>query len=173
MNLSKLAAGMQLFAGDVIGTTDWNPIAFALRWRQAGPGEAFRHRVASHVGIVIDSQPIIIEAVSPRVRRAGPGRVGGDVVFVWRPRILELTKALNFSRGQIGTPYDFPALAAEYGWGKQDRRRYYCSELVAATLAKGGYALPAEWKIKVEPFDMQLHGEGGQEIVYRSYKPWW
>lgn len=173
MNLAKLASGLRLFAGDVVGVTGHDPVSWALRWRQAGPGEAIKLRVASHIAIVIDSRGPIIQAVWPRCRISGPERVHGRVVFVWRPRVPLLNKLVAEAIKLDGTPYDLPALGAEWGFGKQDPKRYYCSELGTILLAAGGCQIPGEWTIKVEPFNMQIHGEAESEIIYRSYKPWW
>jgi hypothetical protein len=176
---------MQLYAGDIVGVTGWDPFAFALRWRQAGPGEAFRDRVATHIAIIIDGKgprqiqaicdksPRQIQAIWPRCRIAGVGKVHGKVVFVWRPRVPLINNLQVLAAKLDGTPYDLPALGAEWGFGRQDSKRYYCSEAGAVLLAAGGCQIPGEWTIKVEPFNMQLHGEAEQEITYRSYRPWW
>jgi hypothetical protein len=117
--------------------------------------------------------PRIIEAVTPRVRIVGPERIGGRVVFVWRPQIPAIYKLIDRAKGLKGVRYDLSALGAEWGFGKQDPKRYYCSELGTVLLAAGGCALPGEWTIKVEPFNMQIHAEAEQQIIYRSYRPWW
>jgi hypothetical protein len=174
MNLTQLSRGMQLYAGDVIGVTDPGPVATWLRNREAGLGEALRLRVASHVAIVIDSRGTrIIQAVWPRCRISGPERVHGRVVFVWRPRIPRLDKLVTEAVRYDGTPYDLPAIGAEWGFGKQDPKRVYCSELGTILIAAGGCQIPGEWTIKVEPFNMQIHAEAEQQIIYRSYRPWW
>jgi hypothetical protein len=149
-------------------------MAFALRWRQAGPGEAFRDRVATHIAIIIDGKgPRQIQAIWPRCRIDGVGKVHGKVIFVWRPRVPVIGKLQALAAKLDGTPYDLPALGAEWGFGKQDSKRYYCSELGTVLLAAGGCQIPGEWTIKVEPFNMQLHAEAESEVIYRSYKPWW
>jgi hypothetical protein len=149
-------------------------MGFALRWRQAGPGEAWKLRVATHIAIIIDGKgPRQIQAVWPRCRIDGPERVHGRVVFVWRPRVPALSNLTALACDLDGTPYDLPALGAEWGFGRQDSKRYYCSELGTVLLAAGGCQIPGEWTIKVEPFNMQLHAEAESEVIYRSYKPWW
>jgi hypothetical protein len=178
LNLAKLCTKLQLEPGDVVGVTDLGPVASGLRKRQAGLGEAFRLRVASHIACVVGCHQggglDLVEATPPMVRPSRETDVHGRVCFVWRPYRLNVDKAIEYLHEQEGTPYDFPALGALWGFGKQDRTRLYCSELAAGALAAGKYPnLPHSWAICVSPWEMQIHAHATKEVIYASEKAWW
>jgi len=178
MNLTKLCQRLQLEPGDVVGVTDWGPVATGLRKRQAGVGEAFRLRVASHVACVVGCHQggglDLVEATTPRVRASRESDVHGRVCFVWRPYRLRVDPAILYLHEQEGTPYDYPALGALWGYGKQDPKRKYCSELAHGMLVAGHYPLaPHSWAICVSPWEMQLHAHATKEVIYSSEKGWW
>ena len=177
MTLTELTRQIQLEPGDVVGVTDRSLLAMWLRHRQAGPFEGLRYRVATHVSGVIGCRPgggvTLVEATTPHVREISDAREDGDVIFVWRPPLTGVDWFVRFLEDAEGTPYDFAAIAALCGIGKQDSRKWYCSELVAAALRKGGVVGDPDWRICVTPWDVQRYMEAVGQVIYRSYKPWW
>lgn len=184
MNLAALCKGLQLEPGDIVGVTDPGPIAVALRHRTAGPGEGLFHmRVASHVAQVVGCHQggglDLIEATPPQVRPSRETDIRGKVCFVWRPKGLDVDKAIAYLHAHEGDKYDLPAIPALFGIGKQTDNMKYCSELLGGrpdggSLCAGGYPIPFVWaKIMVTPWDMQMHAHATGELVYSSEKEWW
>lgn len=174
MKLYDLQKKIDILPGDVIGTRGpWLSPALMTAWREGGPIEAlFQRRLATHV-LMCTGLRRYVEATLPVVREFSAKEQNDDVVFVARFRPLSVDKAMGFMESKIGAKYDLEAWGASYGIGRQSKRKWYCSELVAAGVVAGGYPVDAAWKICCYPSDIQYTAEGAGLVVWRSYKKWW
>jgi len=167
----------------IIGTTKTFSLVSALiRKREAGIGKMWSPHVASHIICLVPDwlnpgKTIGVE-MSPRgIRRVQPGQLpaGEHIVFSANPPMKVPHDGQVYVRRAFdaATKYDFDALLALLGFGRQDSNRLYCSELAAGMLLAGCYSCPPEWKDSVTPWDKQRHFEAAGLIVYRSYKKFW
>jgi hypothetical protein len=97
------------------------------------------------VGWVLDGDTVIDARVRGGVQRRSVGLFKKDDMKVLRPitplSFRQLDSMQMFAVAQIGRGYDWCGIAGFPLWGDGSGDRWFCSELVAAICATGGFQL--------------------------------
>lgn len=121
----------------------------------------YSHGWCSHVDIVLPDQSLLGARSDGGVQVRQPGYAAftrSEVINL--PASDEVTdETLSFARAQVGKAYDFTAIEAfVVGRDWREADSWFCSELVAAALEKGGYFVHplATATEKITPADLYL-----------------
>lgn len=120
----------------------------------------------SHVGLVdkADGRVLVIEAIGSSVRRIpldSFARRTGNKMYVGRvrkPYRHLVSKALQYARKQLGTPYDDAFL--------YDNGKYYCSELIYDAFLHANHNKPF---FALEPMTFKKPGSDEYFPVWKNY----
>jgi uncharacterized protein YycO len=118
----------------------WNPISYLIRW--ALPRNRINWSKSSH-GMIVDGDYIIEASMLHGVRRV-PREValaGKTIVATVDYSVPDAHNGITWAWTQIGAKYDWLAalgLGVDLNRNWRDPSKWYCYELVAATLAEAG-----------------------------------
>lgn len=112
---------------------------------------AFTRSEYNHVGLV-DGHHIIDSSIGHGVRRTPLNEIQGEITIRY---VLAPQNVINRVAGQIGKPYDLlGALAIPFRKNWHDRRKWFCSELVAWAFEEEGITLVNKHLSRITPQDL-------------------